>query len=179
MTTDRKETEAQPTKPGIEIMAITILTILTVIFLLANHISESTFQARCRGHEERIEKSLQQTMAGEDERHLIQTNFQQYKKIAVRINRVLGRTRAKVKYDRRGVHMTEEEKAEVKKLINEQNKAIDQRIESQERELDALLNRAPWWHCFFNETLDVILATLCKGIILGILVFYLIINPFL
>ncbi|MFL0992968.1 hypothetical protein ACJO1Z_08980 [Vibrio parahaemolyticus] len=73
--------------------------------------------------------------------------------------------------------MTEEEKAEVKKFINEQNKAIDQRIESQERKLDALLNRAPWWHCFFNETLDVILATLCKGIILGILVFYLLINP--
>ncbi|EHR1106434.1 hypothetical protein HYO14_05270 [Vibrio parahaemolyticus] len=73
--------------------------------------------------------------------------------------------------------MTEEEKAEVKKLINEQNEAIHQRIESQESKLDALLNRAPWWHCFFNETLDVILATLCKGIILGILVFYLLINP--
>ncbi|NVC94035.1 hypothetical protein FC650_10285 [Vibrio natriegens] len=73
--------------------------------------------------------------------------------------------------------MTEEEKAEVKKLINEQNKAIHQRIESQESKLDALLNRAQWWHCFFNETLDVILATLCKGIILGILVFYLLINP--
>jgi hypothetical protein len=73
--------------------------------------------------------------------------------------------------------MTEEEKAEVKKLINEQNEAINQRIESQEIKLDAMLNRAPWWHCFFYETLDVILATLCKGIILGILVFYLLINP--
>ncbi|EGR1555959.1 hypothetical protein D6Y19_04525 [Vibrio parahaemolyticus] len=80
MTTNRKETEEQPIKPGIEIMAITILTILTVIFLLANHISESTFQARCRGYEEQIEKSLQQTMAGEDELQLIQTHFQQYKK---------------------------------------------------------------------------------------------------
>ncbi|AEX21507.1 MULTISPECIES: hypothetical protein [unclassified Vibrio] len=80
MTTDRKEVEVQPIKPGIEIMAITILTILTVIFLLANHISEPTFQARCRGYEERIEKSMKQTMAGEDELHLIQTNFQQYKK---------------------------------------------------------------------------------------------------
>ncbi|ELA7189543.1 hypothetical protein RAL72_002789 [Vibrio alginolyticus] len=73
--------------------------------------------------------------------------------------------------------MTEEDKAEVKRLINEQNEAINQRIESQERKLDALLKRAPWWHCFFNETLDVILATLYKGIILGILVFYLLINP--
>ena len=75
--------------------------------------------------------------------------------------------------------MTKEEKAEVKKLINEQNEAIHQRIESQERKLGALLNRdrAPWWHCFFNETLNVILATLCKGFILGILMFYLLINP--
>ncbi|WP_440879118.1 hypothetical protein [Vibrio natriegens] len=80
MTTDRKETEVQPIIPGIEIMSITILTILTVIFLLVNHISESTFQARCQGYEERIETSLKQTMAGEDELHLIQTHFQQYKK---------------------------------------------------------------------------------------------------
>lgn len=55
-------------------------TIYRLIFLLANHISESTFQARCWGYEEQIEKSLKQTMAGEDEFHLIQTNFQQYKK---------------------------------------------------------------------------------------------------
>ncbi|HCH2708221.1 TPA: hypothetical protein NKT40_001069 [Vibrio parahaemolyticus] len=75
--------------------------------------------------------------------------------------------------------MTEEEKAEVKKLINEQNKAIGQRIESQERKLDALLNRAPWWHCLFGDTFDAVLALLCKGILLGLLVFYLIINPFL
>ncbi len=80
MTTDRKETEVQPIIPGIEIMSITILTILTVIFLLVNHISESTIQARCRGYEEQIETSLKQTMAGEDELQLIQTHFQQYKK---------------------------------------------------------------------------------------------------
>lgn len=49
--------------------------------------------------------------------------------------------------------MTEEEKAEVKKLINKQNEAINQRIESQERKLDALLNRAPWWHCFLTRLL--------------------------
>ncbi len=73
--------------------------------------------------------------------------------------------------------MTEEEKDEVKKLINEQNKAVNKRIELQERELDALLNRAPWWHCFFSDTLDVVLATFCKGILLGLLVFYLLFNP--
>ncbi len=73
--------------------------------------------------------------------------------------------------------MTEEEKGEVKRIINEQNEAITKRIESQERKLDGLLNRAPWWHCFFSDTLDRILATLCKGIILGVLVFYLLINP--
>ncbi len=80
MTTNRKETDEQPIIPGGEIMSISLLTMFTVIFLLVNHISEATFQARCRGYEERIETSLQKTMAGEDALHLIQTNFRQYKK---------------------------------------------------------------------------------------------------
>ncbi|MBS9955694.1 hypothetical protein [Vibrio alginolyticus] len=75
--------------------------------------------------------------------------------------------------------MTEEERLEVKKLISEQNEAINQRIESQENKLDELLGRGSWWHCLFGDTFDAVLALLCKGILLGLLVFYLIINPFL
>ena len=80
MTADRKETEVQPIKPGIEIMTITVLAIFTCIFLTVLYMSESKFQARCRGYEERIEKSLKQTMSSAVELHLIQTHFQQYKK---------------------------------------------------------------------------------------------------
>ncbi|EHR1106435.1 hypothetical protein KS880_000936 [Vibrio parahaemolyticus] len=81
MTADRKETEVQPIKPGIEIMTITVLAIFTCIFLTVLHMSESKFQARCRGYEDQIEKSLQQALADKNELHLIQTGFQQYQKV--------------------------------------------------------------------------------------------------
>ncbi len=73
--------------------------------------------------------------------------------------------------------MTEEEKVEVKTLINEHNKAIDERISSQEQKLDELLSRQPWWHYFFSGSFNVFLGIFCKGILLGLLVFYLVIYP--
>ncbi len=73
--------------------------------------------------------------------------------------------------------MTEEEKAEVKQLINDQSEIVNKRIESQERKLDELLSRKPWWHCLFNDVLDLVLVILFKSIILGLIMFYLIFKP--
>ncbi len=80
MTTDRKETDERPIIPGTEITSITLLAIFTVMFLFVSHISDSNYQTRCLGYEEQIETSLKQTMAGENELHLIQARFQLYKR---------------------------------------------------------------------------------------------------
>lgn len=79
MTAERKETNERPISPGLETSLIAFIAILTIIFLLVNHISESAYQARCRGYEEQIETSLQQMLVDKNELHLIQTNFEQYK----------------------------------------------------------------------------------------------------